>query len=116
MAGNTQIALNAVGTNLTGLAALKQSIRVAIATQLGSVPLNPELGVDWLSIVDMPLDDARPILVRDVTRAFQRWIAPRATLVRIEVGIGDYTDGSGLYTRVHYQPAGADVDTLEVGQ
>ena len=101
---NWQTQLGVSGSVVSGDAGLEQFIRVAIGTQIGSVPQMLDFGVDWLAIIDMPVDDAIPLLLRSVNRVFRKWIEPRASLMRIE----PITDGPRLAVLVHYKPAGSD--------
>lgn len=108
---NWQARLGVSGAVVQGYDALDQYIRVALATQLGSVPQMLDFGIDWFEIIDRPLDEARPRLLRGAAAVFRKWIEPRATLNRIEVS----AVGSSVTAKVYYTPANSsDPRTVEV--
>jgi phage baseplate assembly protein W len=98
-----QTRVGVTGEVVQGVDALDQLIRTTLGTQLGAVPHRLDLGIDWLSIIDLPTDDATPRLIRGATACFRKWMEPLATLSRIE----PVTDGARLTARVFYVPAGA---------
>ncbi|MFW6057693.1 MAG: hypothetical protein ACOC9W_02445 [Persicimonas sp.] len=89
------------GEVLQGVEEIEQEIRVVCRTQKRSVPQDPELGVDWLKVLDLPVSEATPIIVLEVTEALARWV-PRAKVQSVEV-IGG-TEKSRL--RIGWRPAG----------
>jgi phage baseplate assembly protein W len=102
-----QTRLGATGRVVQGYDALDQWIRTLCATQKGSVPQELELGINWLAILDMPADVARPLVVAGVSRVFRVWVEPKATLQSVEF--------EGDTCRVHYTPAGAsEARSIEV--
>jgi len=111
LASNWQTRLGVSGEVVWGADALDQFIRIVLTTQLGSVPHMLELGIDWFGIIDMPIDDALPLLTRGAAAAFRRWIEPRGTLVSIEpVSVNEK-----LTARLVYRAANSDaLRTLEV--
>jgi phage baseplate assembly protein W len=96
-----QTRLGVSGQVIDGLDSLDQFIRVTLATQRGSVPQLLEFGINWLEILDLPVDEATPVLLRDVAAAFRKWIEPRASLVSCEPVV---TNGR-VTARVTWRPA-----------
>lgn len=72
------------GETLSGAEAFRQAVRVGMRTQLGSVPLDPTFGVDWLAAIDRAVPEARAILVRELTRAWKQWYSAQAELTSID--------------------------------
>jgi phage baseplate assembly protein W len=105
-----QTRLGVSGAVVQGDAALDQFIRVVIGTQLGSVPLQNDLGVDWLGAIDLPFDDALPIIISGVAKAFRKWIEPRAKFGRV-VPVRNVEQ---LTAQVYYYPAGSDAEKMVV--
>jgi len=86
---------------------LDQFIRVVIGTQLGSAPLQRDLGVDWLEVIDLPIDDALPVLIAGVAKAFRKWIEPRAKFVRVV----PVRNVEKMTAQVYYYPAGSSSES-----
>jgi len=99
-----QTRLGTTGLVVQGDDALDQFIRVALGAQLDSVPNMQDFGIDWLSIIDLPVEDAIPLLMQGAHRVFRMWIEPRAALNRIE----PIQESGHLTARVYYTPAGSD--------
>lgn len=58
-----------------------QNVRMILATVKGTVPLDREFGLRT-RLVDMPIDRARTLLVREVHEQLRRY-EPRAKVVRV---------------------------------
>lgn len=106
--------LGATGAVVEGAEDVEQCIRIILGTPRGTVPHRPELGCDLWRYLDLPLDRARPLMVREAVEAVQRW-EPRAELVSVAAA-PDPGDPSALVLEVVYRPraAGAAERTLSV--
>lgn len=67
-----QIKLGAFGQVLGGLDDLNQEILLILATPLGSVPHQPELGSRIYEYLDMPMNIAKPLIVAEAYRALKK--------------------------------------------
>lgn len=96
----SQAQLHTYGQSVSGDHDIEQSIRIILGTQAGTVPFNPEYGVDWLQVLDRPVGTAAPVMVGMAQRALERY-EPRITVKRIEPVVE--SDG-GLKARVVWVP------------
>ena len=67
-----QIKLGSIGETLKGLADLNQEIRLILATPLGSVPHQPELGSRLYEYLDLPINIAKPLIIAEAYRALKK--------------------------------------------
>jgi phage baseplate assembly protein W len=72
------------GERVEGDAELEQSLNILMATPVESVPGKPEYGVRIPEYVDLPIDVARPLVVKEVLRAVAANL-PRLVLVGVNV-------------------------------
>jgi len=79
-----QPALGRDGEVVEGVADVDQAIRIIVTTRKGQVPHRPEFGCDCMELVDRPVNEVRPRLVRDVRDAIERW-ERRAKVERVAV-------------------------------
>ncbi|MCI7507984.1 GPW/gp25 family protein [Desulfovibrio piger] len=79
------------------IADVHQCIRIILTTPKGSDPLRPEFGCDAGGYLDLPLDAARPHIVREV-RAALAW-EPRIRVDNVSVTQG--REQSGGHAVVH---------------
>lgn len=79
------------------IADIHQCIRIILTTPKGSDPLRPEFGCDAGNYLDLPLDAARPHIVREA-RAALAW-EPRVTVSDVTVSQGK--EQSGGHAVVH---------------
>lgn len=91
-----QLALGGEGV-AQQIADIHQCIRIILTTPKGSDPLRPEFGCDAGNFLDLPLDAARPHIVREV-RAALVW-EPRVTVSGVTVSQGK--EQSGGHAVVH---------------
>lgn len=96
--------LGVPGAVAQGAEDVEQCIRILLGTPRGSVPHHPELGCDLWRYLDLPVDRARPFVVREVVDAVQRW-EPRAQLVGVTAS-ADPGDATALVVDVTYRPRG----------
>jgi hypothetical protein len=97
---NWQSRLGGTGEVLQGVDAIDQSIRLILKTQLGELPLQPDFGIDWLQIVDLPMSIAAARIVRESMAALAKWES-RATIVQVIPVVED----SSIRVRVLWTPS-----------
>ncbi len=71
-----------LGRVVQGLDDVAQCIQIILTTPKGSDPLRPTFGADLWEFVDMPINLARPAIVREATEAITLW-EPRAEVVKV---------------------------------
>lgn len=67
---------------------IKQCIFVILNTPKGSDPLRPDFASDLHLYIDMPINAARPYIVREATEALRRW-EPRIEVIKVLVSLGE---------------------------
>lgn len=80
------------------IADVHQCIRIILTTPKGSDPLRPEFGCDAGNYLDLPLDTARPHIVREV-RAALVW-EPRISVDGVTVSQGKEQSGGHAVVRI----------------
>lgn len=80
------------------VADIHQCIRIILTTPKGSDPLRPEFGCDAGNYLDLPLDAARPHIVREV-RAALAW-EPRISIDGVTVSQGKDQSGGHAVVRI----------------
>ena len=80
------------------IADVHQCIRIILTTPKGSDPLRPEFGCDVVNYLDLPLDAARPHIVREVRSALV-W-EPRVNVESVTVGQGKEQSGGHAVIRI----------------
>lgn len=85
------------------IADVGQCIRIILTTPKGSDPLRPEFGCDAGNYLDLPLDAARPHIVREV-RAALVW-EPRVTVSGVTVSRGKEQSGGHAVIRITWSLA-----------
>ena len=96
------------------MADVRQSIRIILTTPKGSDPLRPEFGCDAGNYLDLPLDAARPHIVREVREALA-W-EPRVTVSGVTVSQGKEQSGGHAVVRVTWSlPGLGEGGVTEVG-
>ena len=98
-----QLALGGDGV-VQQIADVRQSIRIILTTPKGSDPLRPEFGCDAVNYLDLPLDAARPHIVREVREALA-W-EPRVTVSGVAVSQGKEQSGGHAVVRVAWSLPG----------
>ena len=96
--------LGVPGAVVEGTEDVEQCIRVILGTPRGTVPHRPELGCDLWRYLDLPMERARPFMVREVVDAVERW-EPRAELLGV-TATPDPGDTTVLVVEVAYRPRG----------
>ncbi len=92
--------LGALGEVVEGVADVDQCIAIILTTPKGSDPLRPTFGADIWRYIDVPIDIARPAVVRELVDALTLW-EPRITMVDVEVAPAlDGTSQSGAHLEV----------------
>jgi Bacteriophage baseplate protein W len=76
--------LGALGEVVEGVADVDQCIAIILTTPKGSDPLRPTFGADIWRYIDVPIDIARPAIVRELVDALTLW-EPRITMVEVRV-------------------------------
>lgn len=85
------------------IADIHQCIRIILTTPKGSDPLRPQFGCDAGNFLDLPLDAARPHIVREV-RAALAW-EPRVTVSGVTVSRGKEQSGGHAVIRTTWSLA-----------
>lgn len=70
-----------------GVDDIDQCIRIILTTPKGSDPLRPDFASNLLPYIDMPVDRARPHVVREVVAAITAW-ERRVSIIRVAVTAG----------------------------
>jgi Bacteriophage baseplate protein W len=94
-----------IGSVVQGLDDVNQCIRIILTTPKGSDPLRPTFGADVWKYIDVPIDEAIPAIVREVTEAITRW-EPRVTVVFVDAVAdsgGDTQAGAHLSIRIKWR-------------
>ena len=86
------------------IADVRQCIRIILTTPKGSDPLRPEFGCGAGDYLDLPLDAARPHIVREVRSALV-W-EPRVTVSGVTVSQGKEQSGGHAVVRVTWSLPG----------
>jgi uncharacterized protein len=73
---------NTIGQVREGVAAVHQCIRIVCTTPQGSDPLRPTFAWDMLSVIDLPVTLAIPLIVAGLAAAIAKW-EPRAQVISI---------------------------------
>lgn len=68
------------GEIVTDFADIEQEISILINTMIGSVPTNPLKGCDIYPLIDLPSEEATPLICQKIWDAITAWIT------RIEIG------------------------------
>lgn len=89
---------------------LHQSITNLVLTQKGTVPTEPEKGVDMLAVIDKHPDIGIPTLTRDIWDALLIW-EPRIVVQNVAVVMVAYAH---FATRVFWRPIESVLDDLLV--
>lgn len=98
-----QLALGGDGV-VQQIADVRQSIRIILTTPKGSDPLRPEFGCGAGNYLDLPLDAARPHIVREVREALV-W-EPRVTVSGVTVSQGKEQGGGHAVVRITWSLPG----------
>ena len=85
------------------IADVHQCIRIILTTPKGSDPLRPDFGCDAGNYLDLPLDAARPHIVREV-RAALVW-EPRIRVDGVAVSLGKEQSGGHAVVRITWRLA-----------
>jgi phage baseplate assembly protein W len=99
---NWQVRLFSTGDVLQGVDAIDQSIGLVVKTSTNELPLQPDFGIPWLEILDLPLPLAAARIVREVMAAIARW-ERRARVLQVLPIIEDST----IRVRVLWTPEGS---------
>lgn len=89
---------------------LDQSIANLILTPKGSVPTEPEKGVDWPGVIDKHPSIGIPMLTREIWDALAIWEA-RIVVQRVEVQMPEFAH---FVVPVFWQPIESVLDDLRV--
>ncbi len=87
-----------IGQVRKGVAAVHQCIRIICTTPQGSDPLRPTFAWDMLSVIDLPVTLAIPLIVAGLAAAIAKWeprvqvISITATPVNPSVDLGAHWD------------------------
>lgn len=73
---------NRAGCMATDVDDINQEIHLVLFTPLGADVHRPDFGSDWWHWIDVPINVARPYVVRAVVEAIDRWVV-RLRLVRV---------------------------------
>lgn len=84
--------LGELGVIVVGDADVDQCIRTILTTPKGSVPHRPDFGTDLWRFIDLPIAEARPVVVQEVVASVARW-EPRAEITSVRLVLA--TSGSG---------------------
>lgn len=76
--------IDAYADVVEGLDDIDQCIRVILTTPVGSVPHNVGFGSNMYLYLDLPANQARPKIVREVFYALNRW-EPRIQVKKAEI-------------------------------
>jgi len=94
--------LGAPGERVTGVDELEQAMMLVLTTPERSVPLRPGFGSRLYQLVDEPVTQARPAIVREVLRALGV-NEPRVRPLGVNVA-HDAEDAGHLAVDIEWQP------------
>lgn len=98
--------IGSYASRVTGLAERHQFIRIVCGEQRGAVPNAPDLGVDWLAALDLPLPEARPILMLDIQTQLKKF-APDIEVLAVEI-LNVQAQPGAARARVTWKPINGD--------
>jgi len=73
---------------LTGVEEVNQCINLLLFTPVGTIPGNPEKGSRIDEILDLPILEAIPLIVKEIHRIIPLWI-PKIKLVKVKTKINE---------------------------
>lgn len=106
----TGAAPDTFGAIVTAIDDLDQAIANLILTWKGSVPTEPEKGVDWPGVIDRHPDIGIPMLTRDIWDQLSIW-EPRIVVQNVEVAREAFSHFS---LKVFWRPIESVLDDLRV--
>lgn len=71
-----------LGEVLLGVAEIEQSIQIILTTLPGTDPMRPTFGLNYLQFMDLPINQAAPLMVSLISLALSLW-EPRISVVSI---------------------------------
>lgn len=83
---------------------IAQCLRIIVGTPPGSDPHRPDFACAIDDVLDRPLPEATPLIIREVGRACARW-EPRAVVERVAVTADPARPGAAQVV-IHWRPAG----------
>lgn len=98
------------GQIVTAVDDLDQAIVNLVLTPKGSVPTEPEKGVDWPGVIDRHPDVGIPMLTREIWDQLAIW-EPRIVTDKVEVV---QTAFAHFVTRVFWRPTASVLDDLRI--
>lgn len=98
------------GKFVTAVDDLEQSIINIVLTPKGSVPTEPEKGVDWPGVIDKHPSIGIPLLTREIWDALSIW-EPRIVVKKVEVAMPAFAHFS---MPVFWRPAESVLDDLRL--
>lgn len=98
------------GQIVTAVDDLDQAIANLVLTPKGSVPTEPEKGVDWPGVIDRHPDIGIPTLTREIWDQLAMW-EPRIVVEKVEVA---QTAFAHFVTRVFWRPTASVLDDLRI--
>jgi len=106
----SQVKLHTSGQRVEGIDALRQSIELLLQTSRGSVPHHPNEGCALGDYLDLPVSEARPRIVSDLSTALAQQV-PGVAVRKIEVLPDGGELGNHRFTvRVTWVPRGLDTE------
>lgn len=106
----TRVAPQTYGEIVVALADLSQSIANLVLTQKGSVPTEPEKGVDTLGAIDKHPDIGIPYLSREIWDAIAIW-EKRVIVEKVTIGELTFAHFKAL---IYWRPAEGVLSELQV--
>lgn len=76
------ISMAGVGKIVQGEAEINQAIYIILMTTKGSDPLRPDFGCDSVANLDLPMNKAKSIMIKNIIDAIALW-EPRVELVSV---------------------------------
>ncbi len=101
---NWTISIAQQGAVLTDIECINQCILVILTTIPGTNPLNPLFGCNIYSRIDMPINQAVPLMITDIKNAIAAY-EPRVTVSKITYQLVNSNGGTSVVFTIYYNSA-----------
>lgn len=102
------LSIDEQGKIVTDLDDISQCIYIILTTDRGSDPLRPEFGTNIYRLVDKPLNNSVPNMIKEIADSIEIW-ETRAELVKVSYKFGE----SNITFIVEWQPTGSVLDSIQ---
>lgn len=103
--------LDELGSIVTNIDDINQSIAIILSTPKGSDPHRPDFGSDIWRYIDWPIPRATPYIVREAVLAIEKW-EPRVAVSRLDVFEFKGTERQTLRVSVAWAISNSDAESV----